>query len=30
MAEAERLCHIFRWGREMKKVGNHGAVAYVI
>jgi len=23
MAGAERLCHIFKWGREMKKVGNH-------
>jgi len=23
MAGAERLCHIFEWGREMKKVGNH-------
>jgi len=23
MAAAEGLCHIFKWGREMKKVGNH-------
>ena len=23
MAGAERLCHVFKWGREMKKVGNH-------
>ena len=23
MAGAERLCHILKWGREMKKVGNH-------
>jgi len=23
MARAARLCHIFKWGREMKKVGNH-------
>jgi len=23
MAGAECLCHIFEWGREMKKVGNH-------
>jgi len=23
MAGAERLCHIFEWGREVKKVGNH-------
>ena len=23
MGGAERPCHIFEWGREMKKVGNH-------
>jgi len=29
MARAERLCHIFKWGREMKKVGNHWCREYV-
>jgi len=38
MAGAERLCHflngvaslchIFKWGREMKKVGNHWPTVY--
>jgi len=23
MVGVEGLCHIFEWGREMKKVGNH-------
>jgi len=30
MSRAERLCHIFEWGREMKKVGNHWLRVYQI
>jgi len=29
MTGAERLCHIFEWGREMKKVGNHWFRVYI-
>jgi len=30
MSRAERLCHFFEWGREMKKVGNHWLRVYQI